>query len=649
MAAMMALEKAEVDAASDDGFEYDEVDVDALVGDALGPSVDGALDDIDRMLVEVARDDADAAAGPPRAARPPDAAGMASFGGAGLPPGVGMEDGLGRASASADPGLEERATVIDDFVRNFLIRAGLLRSLESFNREWFELKARGKLRPEDAAPVPDVYVRNQGLEDVVTRLRVELHHAEEVATRARATWDQFRKERDFHRMHHKRVVQEKTKLLVDLKRLKRHYEAYEPTIEELKNKYESAMKEKMLMRLERDRAVAKTRSLEQQVRVLQQAAEAMDGAEQGPGASRAGSRRKTPGGASSAGRAGGTAATGAGATGRGVGAVMPAEDAVNPHLSESVEAPPLADFVHGPTVEGHEDTVSALAAHPTQPIVASASDDGTWRMWRVPTGELLMTGAGHGDWVADVAFHPHGTHLASSAGDGRVMVWDFEGKRRAAVLADHTQVAWGVDFHYTGDFLASCSMDQTAKVWDIAAGRCRQTLRGHVDSVNAVHFQPFSSNLVTGSGDKTLSLWDARSAHQIHMFVGHENAVNDVSFSLRGDTIASCDADGVVKLWDLRMVAERASYDLGEAAINKLAWDRSSTILTAACDDKMVHIIHAVEARVLGAMRGHDDHVQACVFDGTGQFLVTAGSDRTVRVWGKESDLSGRQGGEGDE
>lgn len=30
----------------------------------------------------------------------------------------------------------------------------------------------------------------------------------------------FRKERDFHRMHHKRVVQEKNRLITDIKRLK---------------------------------------------------------------------------------------------------------------------------------------------------------------------------------------------------------------------------------------------------------------------------------------------------------------------------------------------------------------------------------------------------------------------------------------------
>jgi uncharacterized protein (DUF3084 family) len=72
----------------------------------------------------------------------------------------------------------------------------------------------------------------------------------------------LRKERDFHRMHHKRVVQEKNKLLSDIKRLKKHYESYEPTLKQLRTRYEVAMKEKMLTKLERDRLAGKVAALE---------------------------------------------------------------------------------------------------------------------------------------------------------------------------------------------------------------------------------------------------------------------------------------------------------------------------------------------------------------------------------------------------
>jgi len=67
----------------------------------------------------------------------------------------------------------------------------------------------------------------------VESLRHQLAKMKEITQKAQSTWDKFRKERDFHRMHHKRVVQEKGKLTVDLKRLRKHLESYDPTIQEL--------------------------------------------------------------------------------------------------------------------------------------------------------------------------------------------------------------------------------------------------------------------------------------------------------------------------------------------------------------------------------------------------------------------------------
>lgn len=60
-----------------------------------------------------------------------------------------------------------------------------------------------------------------------------------------------------------------------------------------------------------------------------------------------------------------------------------------------------------------------------QAIVATVSDDETWKVWSVPNCDLLMSGEGHRDWVSGVAFHPHGTMLATSAGDNTVKIWDF--------------------------------------------------------------------------------------------------------------------------------------------------------------------------------------------------------------------------------
>lgn len=77
------------------------------------------------------------------------------------------------------------------------------------------------------------------------------------------------------------------------------------------------------------------------------------------------------------------------------------------------------------TFNAHNMAVSSIAIHPRKQVLATVSDDRTWKIWSLPSGELAMSGEGHKDWLSGVAFHPRGTHLATTSGDCTVKLWDF--------------------------------------------------------------------------------------------------------------------------------------------------------------------------------------------------------------------------------
>ena len=68
----------------------------------------------------------------------------------------------------------------------------------------------------------------------------------------------------------------------------------------------------------------------------------------------------------------------------------------------------------------------ALAFSADGSRLATASQDGTVRIWDPTSGEQLLVLRGHGALVSSVAFSPDGSRLASAGADGTVRVWALD-------------------------------------------------------------------------------------------------------------------------------------------------------------------------------------------------------------------------------
>jgi WD40 repeat protein/energy-coupling factor transporter ATP-binding protein EcfA2 len=295
---------------------------------------------------------------------------------------------------------------------------------------------------------------------------------------------------------------------------------------------------------------------------------------------------------------------------------------------------PLA---HSPLVKilkGHKDYVHDTEYFPTGRHIATASADGTARIWDVATGRLVHSLEGHKGpvWAADSS--PDGIRFATASADHTARIWDVATGRLIHSLEGHAASVLSVVFSPDGKTLATASADHTARIWEVATGRLLHDLKGHDKSVLSVIFSPDGKTLASASVDGTARIWNGVTGEVVHVLRGHKDTVEDIAYSPDGHHLATASGDATARIWEsasgrLLHTLDHQRTSVTAVMFSPFGGDRLFTV--SAGDRAEIWDVGSGKKRdILVTSKNRD--LNAGVLSPLGRYFVTAGEHNTI-VW----------------
>ncbi len=307
------------------------------------------------------------------------------------------------------------------------------------------------------------------------------------------------------------------------------------------------------------------------------------------------------------------------------------------------------------TIKGHSNAITSVAFSPDNQTLLTASVDKTVKFWPVSQwlSQAPLTRAEtfsiqplppKGVVLVPLAFSPDGERLASAVTttkpDGsrqvgaKVSVWNLNTETELLTLDAAGVMFRAVAFSADGQNILTGDSTGAVKLW-AANGQLLRSFLGHSGEVIKLACSSDGKLLATGSADRTVKLWEMATGKELKTLSGHPAEVVGLAFDPEGKRLATLAADHTAGVWDvvtgrtLWLIPPQQQTEYPDLVIAFSPNGRK--VLMAGTPT--VEIRDSETGQLTDTLTGHSKEVVSLCFSPDRKRLVTASTDRTIRIW----------------
>ncbi|XP_062320358.1 striatin-like isoform X1 [Osmerus eperlanus] len=278
------------------------------------------------------------------------------------------------------------------------------------------------------------------------------------------------------------------------------------------------------------------------------------------------------------------------------------------------------------TLRSHFDGVRGLAFHPQEPLLVTASEDHTLKLWNLQKTapakkstsldvEPIYTFRAHRGAVLCVVMSSSGEQCFSGGVDGIIQSWNtpnpnidpydsYEPSVLRGALCGHSDSVWGLVYSAAHQRLLSCSGDGSLRLWDASGTGPALTTFNHSRELGI----PSSVDLVSTD-----------SAHMVTSFTSGQVGL----FNMETQQL-------VLKL--------ESTVEPGTPCqINRVLSHPTLPITITAQEDRHIKFFDNNTGKLTHSMVAHLDAVTSLAVDPNGLYLMSGSHDCSIRLWNLET------------